>query len=75
MSWCDEDGMKVDDPSGAFLPFKDKRKLHRSLVRYLYNMGWTQLEIGKFFNRTDAWACQVLAETEKQLPERIPVAR
>lgn len=59
MSYCDEDEVTCDPTGLTPIPFERASDLHKRFVKVLYDdMGWTFLQIGKFFKRTESWAAQ-----------------
>lgn len=72
MSICDEDEVKVDPVGLSPIPFSRSGELHRIFVRTLYeDMGWTFLQIAKFFGRTEGWAVHLYPPEKRPKRRRV----
>lgn len=72
MSICDEDEAKADPRGIDPIPFARSGDLHRMFIRTLYeDMGWTFLQIAKFFNRTESWAVQLYPPEKRPKRPRV----
>lgn len=72
MSYCDEDEVPNDPTGLPPVPFEEAPELHKRFVRTLHeDMGWSFLQIGKFFGRTEVWATRQYPPSERPRRPRV----